>query len=390
MITVDVFFSHQDPASPVSHVIADRNMSEHQMWLTLIDHDTHDADSLIIELMRLTGMNRTEVNNGLNAVAAMDNLPGLRALQEKHYPLSVAFVSRIMTAVARAGEELWDELDRRIVERLTPQVANEVMIQAHDLAGLITRWIKELDPAFGKEPAAEPGALQEYLTVRFDNGMAHIRGRINPTDGHHLAEALSKVRKEGMTDVDALRALLDSEAPVKIIQNIYTPQNGGLSWMPGVGYFDWDCQGASRVVDLDCHANTVEKGYRPSEGLANHVRARDGHCRMPGCRVPADQCQIDHIIPWGEGGLTVAWNLQCLCQHHHNMKTDGRFRADINAVGEVTWIGPMNQPMVTTPMGPLAPVMPTGTWGQTLRSRMEARFKRIRAAALEKFNEGRG
>lgn len=89
--------------------------------------------------------------------------------------------------------------------------------------------------------------------------------------------------------------------------------------------------------------------------------------------------------------MTVAWNLQCLCQHHHNAKTDERFSAEMNALGEVTWVGPMNQPMVTVPIGPLAPVMPTGTWGQTLRSRMEARFTRIREAAIERYrHEGEG
>lgn len=381
METVEIFFSHQDPSNPISHVIADRNMHEHQMWLTLIDHDEHDVDSLRLELMRQTGMNRAEVNHGFNAISAMNTLPELRALQEQHFHLNMAYISRIMTSVARAGQELWPELDRRIAGRLTPRTRNEIMIQAHDLAGLITRWIKELDPEFDRD--TDKGAREEYLRIDYRNGMAEVRGRFSTITGRHLEEA---VRKAG-----GLPELLEQESPQQITLNIYRPQEGGLSWIPGVGYFVCEFGQPQKEVDLDCFANRVEKNYRPSEGLANYVRARDGHCRMPGCRVPADQCQIDHIVPWGESGLTVAWNLQCLCQHHHNAKTDERFSAEMNALGEVTWVGPMNQPMVTVPIGPLAPVMPTGTWGQTLRSRMEARFKRIREAALERYrHEGEG
>lgn len=383
METLNVFFSHQDPTSPVSYVIAERNMNEHQMWLSLIDDDAHDVDSLIVELIRMTGMSRTEVNHGLNAITAMNNLPELRALQEKHFPLSMAYVSRIMQAVAQAAEELWPELDRRIARRLTPRTRAEVMIQAHDLAGLITRWIRELAP----EPDTGVEAPEEYLRINYRNGMAEIKGRLSLFHGRQLQEALDKV--EAPTPAEKLLTLLEQVAPVQVILNVYQPQDGGLSWMPGVGYFDTEPQDGWKEVDLDCFADTVEQSYRPSKGLAAHVRARDGYCRMPGCRVPANRCQIDHVIPWGEGGLTVAWNLQCLCQHHHNMKTDGRFTAEIDALGEVTWVGPMHQPMVSVPTGPLAPVMPTGTWGQTLRSRMESRFKRIRESALERYTMGR-
>lgn len=84
---------------------------------------------------------------------------------------------------------------------------------------------------------------------------------------------------------------------------------------------------ASKVIDLDTIATRVENGYTPSPELRLYVMGRDGTCRHPGCTVSADNCQIDHVIPFGEGGLTVAWNLQCLCAHHHNMKTDGRIQA---------------------------------------------------------------
>jgi hypothetical protein len=49
---------------------------------------------------------------------------------------------------------------------------------------------------------------------------------------------------------------------------------------------------------------------RPTSAQKNYVRARDTHCQAPGCRRPAHQCDIDHIIDWaklGEAGLAKYW-----------------------------------------------------------------------------------
>ncbi|GAA4475659.1 hypothetical protein GCM10023094_13560 [Rhodococcus olei] len=68
--------------------------------------------------------------------------------------------------------------------------------------------------------------------------------------------------------------------------------------------------------------------YRPDAATAALVRARDRHCRFPGCTRPAAQCQLDHIVEylaWNPvaGGWTVVSNLQCLCAFHHQLKTLG-------------------------------------------------------------------
>ncbi|HEY5853656.1 MAG TPA: DUF222 domain-containing protein, partial [Aldersonia sp.] len=38
--------------------------------------------------------------------------------------------------------------------------------------------------------------------------------------------------------------------------------------------------------------------YRPNAETAALVRARDRHCRFPGCQMPAARCQLDHIVPF--------------------------------------------------------------------------------------------
>ena len=65
---------------------------------------------------------------------------------------------------------------------------------------------------------------------------------------------------------------------------------------------------------------TGSRGYVPSAALARLVRAREPHCRFPGCRQPATRCDLDHAVPWPHGATTPE-NLGPLCRRHHNFKT---------------------------------------------------------------------
>jgi len=64
-----------------------------------------------------------------------------------------------------------------------------------------------------------------------------------------------------------------------------------------------------------------EPGYVPSKALADFVRCRDLTCRWPGCDHPAINCDLDHTIPYDQGGATHAANLKCYCRTHHLVKT---------------------------------------------------------------------
>lgn len=70
--------------------------------------------------------------------------------------------------------------------------------------------------------------------------------------------------------------------------------------------------------------------YRPPRALADYVKVRDRTCRFPGCHRPADDVDLDHVIPHGCDGPTCAANLIGLCRHHHRVKhTPGwTFRLD--------------------------------------------------------------
>ena len=48
------------------------------------------------------------------------------------------------------------------------------------------------------------------------------------------------------------------------------------------------------------------------------IEVRDRHCQHPaGCDIPADQCDIDHIVPYTHGGLTSQFNGRLECPTHN-------------------------------------------------------------------------
>jgi len=92
-----------------------------------------------------------------------------------------------------------------------------------------------------------------------------------------------------------------------------------------------------------------ERGYVPSKALADFVRCRDLTCRWPGCDKPARQCDLDHTIPYAQGGPTHASNLKCYCRTHHLVKTFWGWREKQLADGTLILTAPTGHTYVTTP-----------------------------------------
>src|SRR5256712_8052669 len=60
-----------------------------------------------------------------------------------------------------------------------------------------------------------------------------------------------------------------------------------------------------------------------SAPLKRALKARDCHCRWPGCERPASKCDGHHLVHWIEGGPTDLDNLVLLCRRHHRMVHEG-------------------------------------------------------------------
>ncbi len=98
-------------------------------------------------------------------------------------------------------------------------------------------------------------------------------------------------------------------------------------------------------------------GYTPTAAQYRYLRARDRHCRFPGCRQVALRTDADHVVPYDHrdpaaGGPTCVTNLVLLCRRHHRLKTfapDWRFALDADGTLHVTTPG--GSALATRPPG---------------------------------------
>jgi len=107
---------------------------------------------------------------------------------------------------------------------------------------------------------------------------------------------------------------------------------------------------SAKLVPLVHPADAApEPGYVASAALAAFVRCRDLTCRWPGCDRPAHDCDLDHTIPYANGGPTHASNLKCYCRTHHLVKTFWGWRDQQLPDGTMILTSPSGRTYVTTP-----------------------------------------
>jgi hypothetical protein len=94
--------------------------------------------------------------------------------------------------------------------------------------------------------------------------------------------------------------------------------------------------------------------YRPPAVTDDHVRIRDRRCRFPGCRMSAARCDLDHVIPFGNGGSTCPCNMRPLCRSHHLAKTFTGWTPRTGPTDTITWISPLGQSYQDHPDHPIA------------------------------------
>jgi hypothetical protein len=84
--------------------------------------------------------------------------------------------------------------------------------------------------------------------------------------------------------------------------------------------------GHVRRVVLDAAGVIVDLGRRQRllTGAAREaLLLTEPHCVWPGCRHPARSCDVDHTIPFSQGGATSTRNSGPMCPHHNRWKHRG-------------------------------------------------------------------
>jgi hypothetical protein len=107
------------------------------------------------------------------------------------------------------------------------------------------------------------------------------------------------------------------------------------------------------VVDPDTGRPlaAVTTRRRPTADQARQVQAQRPVCAFVGCRNPAQDCDLDHNIPWAEGGPTAIDKLAPLCPGDHTIRHHG-WTYEIKPDGTITWTSPLGHKYTKRPWRP--------------------------------------
>jgi hypothetical protein len=106
---------------------------------------------------------------------------------------------------------------------------------------------------------------------------------------------------------------------------------------------------AEPIATAECDHRNQEPGYRPSPALQRLIRARSVTCCGPGCRRPASRADLDHTVPYDDGGITCECGLAAGCRHCHRRKQAHGWTLQQPSPGVMIWISPAGRRYTTYP-----------------------------------------
>ncbi len=94
---------------------------------------------------------------------------------------------------------------------------------------------------------------------------------------------------------------------------------------------------------------------RPTAIQKRRIQTRNPTCLFPGCRIPANQCDLDHHQAWADGGPTSTDNLGPLCRHDHRAKHEHGWKLEQERPGVYQWTSPLGHTYTIKPEEPDPP-----------------------------------
>ncbi len=128
------------------------------------------------------------------------------------------------------------------------------------------------------------------------------------------------------------------------------PRASPVSAADGPGVPDW--LGQVKIEPLQaarCTHPREGRGYQPGPALRHLIQVRNPTCTAPGCRRPAQRCDLDHTVPHHLGGRTCECNLGPLCRRHHRCKQVPGWTLTQTSPGTFTWTTPAGRRLQATP-----------------------------------------
>lgn len=358
-----------------------------QRFQWCIDNWEAVAAEVGAELGISRGRASSQMNYGIELLERLPRLGAVFAAGQVDFRVMAA-------AVFRTGLITETDVLSRIDGVLARSAPRWNTMSQKRLAEIIDHWVGYLDPAALRSArTAEQDRHVEFGPAR--EGMVEFWGSLRAPEAAALERTLDTVaesvcdsdpRTKPQRRADALAELAGSglalpcqcEQPdcptagaapappvvIHVIAEASALDAGGdtSGYLPGYGSIP-----PAMLRQLAEHAtlrpldpaalSCPESRYRPSSALAAFIRCRDLHCRFPGCDKPAEYCDLDHTVPWHQGGLTHPSNVASLCRAHHLLKTFWTGETGWNekqySNGTIEWTSPSGRTYTTKPGGAL-------------------------------------
>ncbi len=266
-------------------------------------------------------------------------------------------IDQVLSKLGMPPADVLERIDNALTDYLTPSKPHEVLPSR----GQIRRRLRDIISALDDTIATRDKRVKPSYTCDTHGPQSTIS--LNDVDNATAAIIDQHIRftakEHNLSLLDAAVQLLTGniKPSAKVVLHTYqaTDVEAAPTFIAGYGWSNMPLD--PNVIRDFSRPLSPAHGYRFPETMRAFIEGRDGTCRFPNCSRPAAQCQIDHRINYSEGGPTHPDNGVCLCQHHHNIKTDGRVFYVLDPItGDIYWLFSNGTWAATSPTGPLSPV----------------------------------
>ena len=257
---------------------------------------------------------------------------------------------------------------------------------ANQTTAQLRAWIQQLiitiDPASARDRYDEKLKDRRVISEMTDAGTANLLGLdLPPADANAAMRRINRLARSlkskgdprsidqiradtyldllngrGNTRAGSDRGLVDIKMDLATLAGLDENPGEIPGWGPVLADIarqivdeQYDSEWRITVTDQDQSTGVFTTKRRPTTSQRRHVEARNPTCVFPGCRMPADQCDIDHHQAWIEGGPTSTDNLGPLCRHDHRAKHENGWKLEQTRPGVYKWTSPLGHTYIVEP-----------------------------------------
>ncbi|MFT4211121.1 MAG: DUF222 domain-containing protein [Microbacterium sp.] len=240
------------------------------------------------------------------------------------------------------------DLIARMPTLLADAVFDRATQQARALIDLRANPPDDIDDETRKVLASDHRTLDQLRADILADMMLTSQPGADPTRTDDGPGTLGAIRAKVQVVVPVLSLLGGEQDPAELAGR--APMDAETARrLAGATRCPWERVLTHPITGAVLHTDT----YQRTAAIDRHLRARDQHCRFPGCRVPAVRCEVDHTHDYALGGRTRLRNLAHLCQRHHSMKQFTAWAVRQLDDGVLEWTSPLGEVYDDSPPDPV-------------------------------------